>query len=292
MNPDGTFTHPICSAAGVKERLDALHLRPNKALGQNFLVDPQALNKLLARMPVAGLPVFEIGPGLGALTEGLLHAGAARVLAVDKDESMISLMNATLAHTYAERLIPLHADVLRLPFSMVTGILDGPAFYVAGNLPYYITTPVTLRLLACPLSIRGMSFLVQQEASLRFTAAPRDAAYGPLAAAAQILYQVERGVSLSPACFYPQPEVQSMSVHLIRKPGVDYPGLVPFLKSIFAMRRKTLLNNLLARGLKKSRALALLTEAGIAPGARAEELPPEALLALFSLERSPDTTNA
>lgn len=269
---------PVCSADGVKARLSLFGLKPNKALGQNFLIDTVLRDEMVSAMPVQGLPVLEIGPGFGALTEALLSAGAERVLAVEKDAAMVRVLEATLVPQYKNLRI-LHEDILRISLRDLYLALAGRPLYIAGNLPYYITTPIVLQFLGCDLPIKGMTFMVQQEAADRFFAQPGDKNYGPLTVIAKTLYTCEPGIKLSPAAYYPQPDVSSATVTLLRNGRVLPEGFPAFLKSAFCMRRKTLLNNLLAAGLPRTQIEAAIS--GLPSGVRAEALFPEALADAF-----------
>ncbi len=271
------FQSPLCSPGGIRERLNAFGLTPNRALGQNFLADEGALNTLLDAMRVENLPVLEIGPGLGALTQGLLSR-ASRVVAVEKDAAMVRVLEKTLN---CDALTLIEGDILRVDFSELHAKLGGGEFVVAGNLPYYITTPIVLLLLSCGLPIQSMTLMLQQEAALRFFAQPGERVYGPLTVAAACAYTAGQVMTLPPSAYYPQPDVHSAVVRLSRR-GAPVPnGFVGFLQGVFAMRRKTLLNNLLAMGYARGAVQQTLASLSLPAGIRAEALPPETLLRLY-----------
>ena len=302
-------------AAQIKRALSEAGLRPNAALGQNFCVDEARLAAIVDAADVAGRPVLEVGPGLGALTEPLL-ARAARVVAVEKDAALAALLSRRLAAAGA-RLAVYTADILRFdvaaameaapaapgtpaaPGSPATpggshspgalGSSDSPAapgssgapgaaFCVAGNLPYYITTPIVERLV--PLLPLSLTLMVQREAAARFSAGPGARVYGPVAVFSQLYYTVRHVMDVPRDSYYPQPDVDSSVVHLARRdalPDAEPAALLAFLHRAFAMRRKTLWNNL-ARAPQAAAALAAL---GLPADVRAEALPPAALLAVF-----------
>lgn len=305
-------------AAQIKRALSEAGLRPNAALGQNFCVDEARLAAIVDAADVAGRPVLEVGPGLGALTEPLL-ARAARVVAVEKDAALAALLSRRLAAAGA-RLAVYSADILRFdvaaameaapaapgnpaaPGSPATpgsshspgapGSSDSPAapgssdspgapgaaFCVAGNLPYYITTPIVERLV--PLLPLSLTLMVQREAAARFSAGPGARVYGPVAVFSQLYYTVRHVMDVPRDSYYPQPDVDSSVVHLARRdalPDAEPAALLAFLHRAFAMRRKTLWNNL-ARAPQAAAALAAL---GLPADVRAEALPPAALLAVF-----------
>ena len=304
-------------AAQIKRALSEAGLRPNAALGQNFCVDEARLAAIVDAADVAGRPVLEVGPGLGALTEPLL-ARAARVVAVEKDAALAALLSRRLAAAGA-RLAVYTADILRFdvaaameaapaapgnpaapggshspaapgapgssapgnpaaPGSFHSPGAPGAAFCVAGNLPYYITTPIVERLL--PLLPLSLTLMVQREAAARFSAGPGARVYGPVAVFSQLYYTVRHVMDVPRESYYPQPEVDSSVVHLARRdalPDAEPAALLAFLHRAFAMRRKTLWNNL-ARAPQAAAALAALD---LPADVRAEALPPAALLAVF-----------
>ena len=313
-------------AAQIKRALSEAGLRPNAALGQNFCVDEARLAAIVDAADVAGRPVLEVGPGLGALTEPLL-ARAARVVAVEKDAALAALLSRRLAAAGA-RLAVYTADILRFdvaaameaapaapgnpaapggshnpaapggshspaaagapggsapgnpaaPGSFHSPGAPGAAFCVAGNLPYYITTPIVERLL--PLLPLSLTLMVQREAAARFSAGPGARVYGPVAVFSQLYYTVRHVMDVPRESYYPQPDVDSSVVHLARRdalPDAEPAALLAFLHRAFAMRRKTLWNNL-ARAPQAAAALAALD---LPADVRAEALPPAALLAVF-----------
>lgn len=265
------------SVSAIKTQLEQLGLTPNKALGQNFLCDEAAAARIGREACLAGLPVVEIGPGLGALT-GVLVAHAAQVTAVEIDGAMVRALN--LAFPHEPGLTVLHQDFLKCDLAGLFAP-PGSAFTVAGNLPYYVTTPIIMRLLTSGLPIPKMVFMVQREAARRFFAAPHAKIYGPLTVLSSVYYHAESLMSLSPASYYPQPEVDSEVVILTRREETGLCSALPrLLDAAFAMRRKTLVNNLKATGLPAETVCALLDRCGIDSRARAEELEPGRFLLL------------
>ncbi len=158
-------------------------------------------------------------------------------------------------------------------------------FAAAGNLPYYITTPIVLMLLRNAKRIPRMVLMVQKEAARRFFAKPKDKLYGPLAITAQLYYECESLVSLTPASYYPQPDVDSEVVLLARRADapadIDPAAFCRFTESIFAMRRKTVYNNLKPLLPAADAAAEALARANIAQTARAEALSIEELVRLY-----------
>ncbi len=262
----------MSGADRIKEHLQAFSLRPNKALGQNFLVNEEKAAAIAAAACQGGLPALEIGPGLGALTGPLLRQ-APRVCVVEIDAAMAAALSTLFADEPKLRI--LREDFLQTDLSLIQAELGGP-FVVAANLPYYATTPICLRLLSCGLPIPRMALMAQKEAAERFFAQPSCRQYGPLAVLAQHYYEPARLMELSPADYYPQPDVSSSVTLLTRRDTPLIPGFADFLQRAFGQRRKTLPNNL--KGLPG--AAEALERCGIPPAARAESLEPETLARL------------
>ena len=162
----------------TKQILAHYGLTPNKALGQNFIEDENALNKILAAADTDGRAVLEIGPGLGTLTQGLLEK-AAKVVAVEIDTRLVAVLDDRFKD--CKNLEIVHGDILKTNLSDLHARLGGGEFIVAGNLPYHITTPICSMLTESDLPIAGMTLMVQQEAAQRFFAGPKDRIYGPMA---------------------------------------------------------------------------------------------------------------
>ena len=242
---------------------------PNKALGQNFLSSVNIIEAILDGAQIEGARVLEIGPGTGALTEGLLSR-ASFVAAVEKDGRLCELLTSR----FGGKLSLLHADALDADIPALMGDLP---WHAVGNLPYYATTPIVLRLLS--LLPESLTLMVQKEAADRFFATAKDRVYGPVAVMCGCFYTVKVVVNAPRGCFSPPPEVDSVVVRLTRnaREKVDGVAFLSFCKQAFSMRRKTLYNNLS----KDPRVLPALAALGFPEDARAEALPPEALLAIF-----------
>ena len=257
----------------IKEILSNAGRRANRALGQNFCTDSALLSRCVGAAGFSDSSrILEIGPGLGALTEELLATGAS-VTAVEKDGFLAGLLPELLP---GGNLTVIHGDILRFP---VTEHMQ-PPFSVAGNLPYYITTPVVERML--PLFPEVMLLMVQKEASMRFFASPGDRIYGPLSVMVRSFYSAEALADVPPDRFYPSPEVTSSFLLLRRtNPGPSFPDgdrYLRFLHAAFAKRRKTLANNIPDPGLP-----AALNALGVPPSVRAEALSPDQFLALYAV---------
>jgi 16S rRNA (adenine1518-N6/adenine1519-N6)-dimethyltransferase len=252
----------IASAGYVQALLAREGLRPNKNLGQNFFIDGERLQRLLSPVELEGRPVLEIGPGLGALTEVLLSRGA-RVWAVEKDPRMAALLREALGNHPA--LTILEGDCLKTDYGFLP-----PGYVAAGNLPYCITTPIVEMLLI--MEPEEMLLMMQKEAAERFTARPGDRVYGPLTVLAGYYYEVTKLMELSRDMYYPQPDVDSVVLKLTAKGAEKLSELEWLLNRAFAMRRKTLSNNLRAAGISDERLKSLLGACGIEGNIRAEKL--------------------
>ena len=235
------------------------------ALGQNFLVDREVLDALVAALdPVSGDEVLEIGSGVGTLT-GALAARAGRVVAVDLDERCVAATRLTQRHAPAVEV--LHADALHLDLA---GLGFGPRWLAAGNIPYQITTPLLTRLFEHPQPPARGVFLLQREVAARLAASAGD--WSLATVAMRSVATVERLADVPPASFEPPPAVHSSIVRLLPRRQLDdrdRDAVLELARAAFQMRRKTLRHGVTraARG-DADAAAAWLAEAGIDAGRR------------------------
>ncbi len=253
-------------------------------LGQNFLNDAQAAERIAnAFGDLSNRTVVEIGPGRGAIT-GALAARAKHVLAVEFDGTLAAALRERFA---PERVTVIAQDVLGFDFAAVAS-KAGERLAVAGNLPYYITSPILLKLAACHAALETAVLMVQREVADRVSAAPGSRDYGLLSVTAQIHGPVERLFTLPPEAFSPPPEVHS-TVFRWRfasqfvELGVEKEAFLAFVRHAFAQKRKTLANNLRAAGVAPEAAVTAMERAGLDSRVRAETLPIESLAAVFHL---------
>ena len=258
-------------------------------LGQNFLVDAQAVERIAAALgDLSGRTVVEIGPGRGAITAAFA-ARAGHVLAIELDRELAAHLRNRFS---PDRVTVVEQDVLKFDFAKAPAHL--PASFsraagrlrVAGNLPYYITSPILLKLAASHAALDLAVLMVQREVADRIVAAPGSRDYGLLSVTAQMYGPAETLFTLPPSAFSPPPEVHSTVFRWRFAPrfaplGVDEAGFLRFLRQAFAQKRKTLANNLRAAGLSPASISPALHRAGIGSQARAESLPVEALAALW-----------
>ena len=249
-----------------------LGLRPTKTLGQNFVIDPNTVRRLVRLAGVgADDVVVEVGPGLGSLTLGLLDVGA-RVVAVEIDPLLASALPATVAErapAYADRLDVRTQDALTL-----TGVPGPPPTAFVANLPYNVAVPVLLRLLEHLPSLRTGLVMVQAEVADRLVAGPGSRTYGVPSVKAAWYAQVRRAGSIGRTVFWPAPNVDSGLVAFTRRepPAGDRTATFAVVDAAFAQRRKTLRAALAGWAGSADGAERRLRAAGIDPQARGETL--------------------
>ncbi len=266
-----------------KERIRDSALRYKQALGQNFLYD-EALSLIHIYEPgvTKDDDVLEIGPGCGSLTKHLCDA-AGQVTAVELDERLIPLLQAFLAEK--KNLTVVQGDVMTLDLKQVTAGLRKP-FAVVANIPYYITTPLIRLLLESGLEISRLALMVQQEVADKILAEPGDEAWCPLSVLCRFLCEPELAVKVPAEMFTPPPKVDSAFVllPLREKPAVEVRSREMFFRvasAAFALRRKTMLNNLCATfRAERAQALEWLQAAGLDEKIRGEKLTLEEIAAL------------
>ncbi|MDU7477433.1 MAG: 16S rRNA (adenine(1518)-N(6)/adenine(1519)-N(6))-dimethyltransferase RsmA [Paenibacillus macerans] len=264
----------------TKEIIQRYGFSFKKSLGQNFLIDQNILGKIVA---AAGLDAtkgaLEIGPGIGALTEKLAQE-AGKVAAVEIDQRLLPILQEVLEPYPHVRVI--HGDVLKLDlkalfaaeFSGVSGVS------VVANLPYYVTTPILMKLLEEKLPLEHIVVMIQKEVAERMAASPGGKDYGSLSIAVQYYSEPELVCTVPHSVFIPQPNVESAVIRLsVRKePPVavdDEAFFFEVVQAAFAQRRKTISNNLKSRffpGEGRERLERLLEAAEIVPSRRAETL--------------------
>jgi 16S rRNA (adenine1518-N6/adenine1519-N6)-dimethyltransferase len=251
-------------------------------LGQNFLIDPQAIDRIASSLgDLTGRTVVEIGPGAGAITAALV-ARAAHVVAVELDPGLAEHLRSEFS---AQSLTIHQQDVLNFDFASVPAIMGRPLL-VFGNLPYYITSQILLKLAASHAVLDRAVLMVQREVAERITAAPGSRDYGLLSVTVQMYGPATNLFTLPPSAFSPPPDVHSAVFRWRFAPrfaelGLEESTFVPFVRKIFAQKRKTLANNLRAAGFSPAAIVAALSRSAIDPRARAEGLKVETLAALW-----------
>jgi len=251
--------------------LRAYGLQPKKSLGQNFLVDPSGLDKV---MQAAGLSpedtVLEIGAGLGSLTV-LLAQTVRRVIAVEIDRGLIAPLTEAVSEYDNVQIV--EGDILKIPPEELN---LGEAYLVVANIPYYISSAIIRRLLETQNRPARIVLTVQQEVAERICA--KDGKFSLLALSVQVFGVPRIQARIAAGCFYPAPDVDSavLSITLYPQPLITTEELDAFFmlaRAGFSQKRKTLRNTLTAGlGLPAVQAESLLTAAGIDPRRRAETL--------------------
>jgi 16S rRNA (adenine1518-N6/adenine1519-N6)-dimethyltransferase len=252
-------------------------------LGQNFLVDDRARHAIADALgDVSQRTVIEIGPGRGAITE-ILAARAGRLIALELDRELAPALAQHFAAQSSVEVVEM--DVLKADFAAL--VPAGGTADVIGNLPYYITSDILLKLFAASSAglLSRAVVMMQREVGDRVSASPGVRDYGLLSATAQMNAQVEHLFTLPPSAFSPPPKVYSSVLRLHFAPrfvelGVDPAGFDRFLKQSFAQKRKTLENNLRAAGYSSPHLTASWPEE-IPRQARAESLTLEAMAELY-----------
>ncbi len=259
------------SPLNVQALMRSHGLFPKKSLGQNFLTDPSTLQKIVDSAEIdPNAEVLEVGPGLGSLTRHLALA-ARRVVAVELDENLISILEEVLGDTDNVEIV--HADILTL---QPQKIMQENGYWVVANIPYYITSALIRHLLEAPIQPRRMVLTVQKEVADRITATPPDLSL--LALGVQVYGRAQKVAVIPASAFYPTPQVDSavVRVDIYPQPLIRTSSLNTFFrmaKAGFSQKRKTLRNSLSA-GLSLSSQITgeLLASAEIDPMRRAETL--------------------
>ncbi|GAK04856.1 dimethyladenosine transferase [Geomicrobium sp. JCM 19037] len=267
----------IATPTRTKEIVERYNLKAKKSLGQNFMVDAQLLSKMVDHTGLTERDgVIEVGPGIGALTEQLAKR-AKKVIAYEIDQRLLPVLDDTLS-SY-DNVDIRHEDFLKADLTQVfkKDFSDVDHVYAAGNLPYYVTTPILMRFLEERLPIETLTVLIQKEVGDRLAAKPSTKAYGSLSIAAQYYAETEVISAVPPQAFMPRPNVDSsiITFRIRKKKAVQVNDEAFFFKCIrasFAQRRKTLRNNLNHWLGDKERVTEALGRAEIDGARRAETL--------------------
>ncbi len=270
----------------VSACLRTLGFSPLKRFGQNFLIDPQTLDRIAALGELGdAAAVLEVGPGLGALTERLLRTGIP-VIASEIDRGLVRHLNSTFADE--PHLTVIEGDALapgNVLAPMVAEALiertHGKAWHVVANLPYNITSPLLVALMAPPGPPRRSVVMVQREVGDVLKAHAGDESWSTLSIAVQSRFAVTKAIDVPSSRFFPRPDVDSSVMVLAAhdKPAV-HPTFLPFVRKLFQARRKSL-RGILTKGLGDARlAVAALEQAGIPLEERPDRIPVEALILL------------
>lgn len=250
-----------------------------KKFGQNFLIDTHVLDKIVA---AAGITkedmVLEIGPGIGTLTQYLCEA-AREVVAVEIDRNLIPVLSDTLS-AY-DNVTVLNEDVLKVDLdALVREKNAGNPIKVVANLPYYITTPIIMKLLEENIPVESITVMIQKEVAERMQAEPGGKEYGALSLAVQFYADTYIAANVPPNCFMPRPNVGSAVIRLTKHEKCpvkvqDTSFMFKVIRASFAQRRKTLVNGLCNSSeisVDKEAVLKALEEIGLKADVRGEKL--------------------
>jgi 16S rRNA (adenine1518-N6/adenine1519-N6)-dimethyltransferase len=256
--------------------------RHKPKLGQNFLVSSTAPRAIVDALgDVSQATVLEIGAGKGVLTS-LLATRAKHLLAVELDRTLVASLKSSIAPNSVEILCQ---DILTVDLTQLASE-RGARLRVIGNLPYYISSPILMHLFAHSAVIDRAILMAQREVAERIVAPPGSRAYGLLSATTQMYAKVENLLTLPPEAFAPRPEVHSTVFRLTMHSrfdelGVEEAGFLRFLRRIFALKRKTLANNLRASGYSPADVDGAFRRCAVDAQVRAEAVSLEATACLF-----------
>lgn len=260
-----------------------MNARPKKSFGQHFLHEKRYIERIVSAIsPRPDDFVVEIGPGEGALTLPLL-AAAGKLTAIELDTDLIPGLQARAASV--GELSTIHSDVLKVDFTALAHRHGVERLRVAGNLPYYISSPILFHCVEHAKAIQDMHFMLQKEVVDRMAAEPGSKVYGRLSVMLQLVCRVEPLFNVPPGAFRPPPKVDSAVVRLVplgpdQLPDADPERIYTIVKAAFAQRRKTL-NNALKNVMDSSAIMA----ADVDPKARAETLSPHDYVRLARVQQ-------
>jgi 16S rRNA (adenine1518-N6/adenine1519-N6)-dimethyltransferase len=279
MNKPMEMMKEIVTSSRTRDIIRKHHFTFKKSLGQNFLIDGNVLDQIIA---AAGLDetkgALEIGPGIGSLTEQLAKA-AGKVTAVEIDKRLIPILQDVMSPY--ENVSIVHSDILKTDLQQLwkEQFASCAGVSVVANLPYYVTTPIIMKLLEERLPLENIVVMVQKEVAQRMAAKPGGKEFGSLSIAVQYYCEPELVCIVPGKSFIPAPNVESAVIKLKRRsqPAVSVPDEAKFfhvVQTAFSQRRKTLANNLSAFSGKerKGELSELLLRCGVQPERRAETL--------------------
>ncbi len=272
----------------TKYILKKYNIKANKKLGQNFLINDEIIDEIISTSQINKEDlVIEIGPGLGTLTSKLLE-NAGKVIAIELDTNMIKILKDRF--NLYDNFILLNEDVLKVNLKELITKHSNKRVKVVANLPYYITTPIIMKLLEDKLEIESITVMVQKEVADRITALPGNKLSGAITYSVNYYAEAKNIVFVDKNCFMPSPEVDSEVIQLkIRnKPQVEVENEELFfrvIKASFMQRRKTLVNGLINSGIitDKSVIKDIFEEIGLNLEIRGEKLTLEQFAELSNL---------
>lgn len=260
--------------------LKKYNISANKKLGQNFLINDEVIEKIVDSADISKNDlVIEIGPGLGTLTENLLN-NAKKVIAIELDKRMIQILNDRFSLYENFQLI--NEDVLKVDLKNI--IKDEKEnnkienVKIVANLPYYITTPIIMKLIEDKLDIESITVMIQKEVAKRLTATPGDRVSGAITYSINYYCSTEEIITVPNSSFIPEPEVESEVIKLILRKNplvkpINEELFFKLIKISFMQRRKTLLNGITnGKLLEKEQIKEILKKVGLNENTRGEAL--------------------
>lgn len=275
----------IATPSQTKAILERHDLAARKSFGQNFLVDSGVVDKIARHAVISDrCVVFEIGPGIGALTQFLCEY-AVKVVAFEIDTRLPSVLADTLAGYPNFELVM--ADFLQVDLNAWVERYrqQGYDVVIAANLPYYITTPILFKIFESEADIAAITVMMQKEVADRFYASCGSKDYNALSVITQFRCSVKPVMKVPRNVFMPRPNVDSavLQFRFIERPALAEEPFFAMVKGCFANRRKTILNNFAQYIGDRLKAGHILEQAGVAPSARAEQLDLAAFVHLFEV---------
>lgn len=263
--------------SGTIEVLQKYNFNFQKKFGQNFLIDPHVLDKIIDAAEITKEDcVLEIGPGIGTMTQYLAE-NAREVIAVEIDKNLIPILSDTLS-SY-NNVTVINEDILKVDIArIVEEKNNGKPIKVVANLPYYITTPIIMGLFESHVPLLSITIMVQKEVADRMKVGPGTKDYGALSLAVQYYAKPDIVANVPPNCFIPRPNVGSAVIKLTRyeEPPVlveNEKRMFSIIRASFNQRRKTLVNGLVNGGIaKKEDVLKALEEMELSASVRGEAL--------------------
>ena len=251
-------------------------IRANKSLGQNFLVNQNVIDQIVNSADISKDDlIIEIGPGLGTLTKQLLEK-AGKVICIELDERMVNILKDRFS--LYENFEIINEDVLKVNLSQIIE-KENKKCKIVANLPYYITTPIIMKLLEDKLNIESITVMIQKEVAERLIATPGEKLSGAITYTVYYYCESEKIMEVPPESFIPEPEVTSEVIKLTLRDGPtiqveNLQKMFSIIKIAFMQRRKTLLNALTNGNIfnNKQEATEMFDKLSINLNARAEEL--------------------
>ena len=250
--------------------------RLKKKFGQNFLIDSNILDKIVDASNVCEKDlVIEIGPGIGALSERLVKR-CDHLILIEIDDTLIPILEENFSEF--DNVTIIHKDVLKVDIDKLISNYEYDKVRVVANLPYYITTPIVMKLLEECKKIDSITIMVQKEVAQRFIAKAGSKEYGAISLAVDYYTESKIALNVSPNCFIPKPKVDSSVLHMNVKKNIDESIdknlLFRIIRLAFNQRRKTLINSLVSGNshIDKAKLKSILSKLGFDENIRGEKL--------------------